>query len=357
MQKRVFSLYLLLNLLPLYGESTESSPFIWPMPKRIVAVGDLHGDIQATRQALRVAGVLHPKRDEWVGEETFLVQVGDQVDRGDDELEVMTLLHNLGKQAQAAGGRVEVLVGNHELMSAQGNFRYATEGAMKKFQRWSSACQFKGLMPPFFSRHLGCDIYHGMQDCGNDNICTRRMEKLGPQARARYLALRSGGTFASKFLAEERKAILIVGDTVFVHAGLLQKHLKGEISSTEAINSMNRDVAAFLRGDSRAPPAKTWGNDGILWTRKFSKGDLCKDTCKQLKKTLRQLPGSVKRMVVGHSVQRGGISPACDAAVWRIDVGLSKGVLATPPQVLEINQDGNVKVLSKSVKALEECRI
>jgi hypothetical protein len=29
-----------------------------------------------------------------------------------------------------------------------------------------------------------------------------------------------------------------------------------------------------------------------------------------------------KRMVVGHTVQRGGISPACAEQAWRIDVGL-----------------------------------
>ncbi|EKX43517.1 hypothetical protein GUITHDRAFT_95409 [Guillardia theta CCMP2712] len=320
------------------------------MPKRIVAVGDLHGDIHATRQALRLAGVLHMKRDEWIGGDTFLVQVGDQVDRGDDEIQVMSLLHRLGKQARAEGGRVEVLVGNHELMSAQGNFRYATKGAMRNFQRWSSICRIKRLMPPFLSRHFGCDIYHGMEDCGDDSICTRRLDKLESDARARYLSLRSGGTFASKFLAEERKAILIVGDTVFVHAGLLHKHFKGEISSTEAINVLNQEVAAFLKGERRAPPSKTWGNDGILWTRRFSKIDLCTDTCKQLKKTLNRLPGNVRRMVVGHSVQRDGISPACDASVWRIDVGMSKGVLATSPQVLEIKQDGSVNILGKSIE-------
>jgi hypothetical protein len=37
--------------------------------------GDLHGDIAATREALRIAGVLHPSRDEWVGGETVVVQV------------------------------------------------------------------------------------------------------------------------------------------------------------------------------------------------------------------------------------------------------------------------------------------
>ena len=31
----------------------------------------------------------------------------------------------------------------------------------------------------------------------------------------------------------------------------------------------------------------------------------------------------VRRMVVGHTVQKTGISSACDDGVWRIDTGMS----------------------------------
>jgi hypothetical protein len=54
-------------------------------------------------------------------------------------------------------------------------------------------------------------------------------------------------------------------------------------------------------------------------------------------------------MVVGHTVQRAGISSACDDEVWRIDTGLSQhygGKL----EVLEI-QSGVVKVLRPGADA------
>ena len=47
----------------------KSSPF----------AGDLHGDLKTTREALRLAGVLHPSRDQWVGGATVLVQVGYRI--------------------------------------------------------------------------------------------------------------------------------------------------------------------------------------------------------------------------------------------------------------------------------------
>lgn len=42
----------------------------YPAPERLVAIGDLHGDIDKARRALRLAGVLHERSEEWVGGET-----------------------------------------------------------------------------------------------------------------------------------------------------------------------------------------------------------------------------------------------------------------------------------------------
>ena len=49
--------------------------------------------------------------------------MGDQLDRGDDERAILALLYRLEQEAQAAGGAVHVLLGNHEIMNAQGDLR------------------------------------------------------------------------------------------------------------------------------------------------------------------------------------------------------------------------------------------
>src|SRR5262245_61138965 len=71
-----------------------SAQFRFSAPGRIVAVGDLHGDLQSTRQALRLARAIDEK-DHWIGGDLTLVQTGDQLDRGDQEREILDLLERL----------------------------------------------------------------------------------------------------------------------------------------------------------------------------------------------------------------------------------------------------------------------
>ncbi|XP_038980870.1 shewanella-like protein phosphatase 1 isoform X2 [Phoenix dactylifera] len=81
--------------------------FVSAPGRRIVAVGDLHGDLAQTRCALELAGVLSPDgQDLWIGGETILVQLGDILDRGEDEIAILSLLRSLNIQAKSDGGAV-----------------------------------------------------------------------------------------------------------------------------------------------------------------------------------------------------------------------------------------------------------
>jgi hypothetical protein len=46
-----------------------------------------------------------------------------------------------------------------------------------------------------------------------------------------------------------------------------------------------------------------------------------------------------KRMVVGHTPQKGGITSACNDRVWRIDIGLASHYGSALAQVLAIDED------------------
>ncbi|KAL4567308.1 hypothetical protein LXL04_022888 [Taraxacum kok-saghyz] len=54
-------------------------------------IGDLHGDLAKARSALELAGVLSSDGlDTWTGHETVLVQLGDILDRGEDEIAILS---------------------------------------------------------------------------------------------------------------------------------------------------------------------------------------------------------------------------------------------------------------------------
>src|SRR5260221_9664491 len=76
-----------------------------PSSDRVVAIGDLHGDLGATRRVLQLAGAIDD-HDAWVGGKLVVVQTGDEIDRGDDDRQILDLIEKLKRDAKAAGGEL-----------------------------------------------------------------------------------------------------------------------------------------------------------------------------------------------------------------------------------------------------------
>src|SRR5688572_33372586 len=91
--------------------------------QRIVAIGDLHGDFEAWR-AIAAASGLADSKGRWTGGNATLVQMGDIVDRGPDSLKIIHDLMKLQREAPKRGGRVIVVLGNHEAMMMTDDMRY-----------------------------------------------------------------------------------------------------------------------------------------------------------------------------------------------------------------------------------------
>ena len=80
--------------------------------------------------------LLHANLETTLPSHHHCTQVGDQLDRGDNEIEILYYLERLQKEAAAAGGALHVLNGNHETMNVDGRFRYATIPGLADFHRW-----------------------------------------------------------------------------------------------------------------------------------------------------------------------------------------------------------------------------
>lgn len=253
----------------------------------MIAIGDLHGDIDATRRALRLAGAID-EQDAWIGGALVVVQTGDEIDRGDQDREVLDLIDKLKREAKDAGGAFLALSGNHEIMNVQRNFSYVTARGFEEF--------------------------------------------AGEQGRG--AAFEPGGRYAA--MLAQRPIFIRVGDTLFVHGGILPKH------ALYGLNRMQNELRAWMLGHSPFAPAIVMEADGPIWTRAYSSAPQAAE-CAALVETLRMLDS--KRMVMGHTVQPQGIRSECDGRAWLIDVGMSK-FYGGPIQVLELIGDA-VKPLAE----------
>ncbi|MET0410643.1 MAG: metallophosphoesterase, partial [Polyangiaceae bacterium] len=167
----------------------------------MVAIGDVHGDLQATRAALRLAGAIDDK-GAWSGGTLTVVQTGDQLDRGDDERAIVDLFERLRREAPTTGGQVVPLNGNHETMNVQGDFRYVTPAGLTTFGGLAQRSHYAAAAPEQF--------------------------------RQRAEAFLPGGQYAS--VLGTRDVIAIVGDSVFVHGGVLPEHV------TLGVERINRET-------------------------------------------------------------------------------------------------------------------
>lgn len=274
------------------AEAPSPSPPTTPL---IVALGDVHGDLASAQEALQLAGATDLE-GRWIGGEMVVVQLGDQTDRGDDEREILDWFERLQTDAAAAGGAFHFLLGNHEIMNAQMDMRYVTEGGFEDFE----------------------DIQAPADDA--------RFNSVPPHARGRVAAFMPGGTYA--IALSDQPVVLVRDRNVFVHGGITPSMARF------GVDELNARTAAWLRGEADEP-AFLRDQDGPIWHRGFSL-DTDAAACETLGETLALLDAD--RMIVGHTVQQGGITSACDGRVWRVDVGLADHY-GGETQVLEIRGD------------------
>lgn len=274
------------------GCTLTAQTWRFPAPGRVIAIGDVHGDLAATRRALRLGGLVDDG-DHWAGGATWVVQTGDVFDRGDDEQAIVDLFERLEGEARAAGGRFVWLLGNHELMNTALDLRYVTPGGFKDFE------DVPGLDLAAFA-------------------------EVPAPARARVAALSPGGPYA-RVLAGQN-VVAVVGDSAFVHGGIVPG-----VAPTLDVDQLA--TRCWLDGHGEMPSLLE-RSDGPVWDRSFGGESV---DCARLDRALAEVGAA--RMVIGHTVQPDGISSACDGRVWRIDVGLAR-YYGGPTQVLELTAAG-----------------
>ena len=200
---------------------------------RIVAVGDIHGAYDALVATLREAGVID-SASRWSGGKTHLVSTGDVLDRGADSRRVMDLLMRLEQEAARAGGRVHLLLGNHEVMNLIGDLRYVADGEYAAYQDVETAEE----------RERWFQQYLASRRAGGDEAAARKAfdRRAPPGFFGHRKALRYDGTYGKWLLT--KPFVVVINDVAFGHGGF--PPVFAELGLAGINTTLKADLRAFI---------------------------------------------------------------------------------------------------------------
>ena len=322
----------------------EEIPWEWSGIERIVVVGDLHGEYENFVKILKGTGVLD-KDLHWTAGNAHLVQTGDIMDRGNDTRKIFDLLIRLEKEAEAAGGMVHVLLGNHEEINLTGAVFSSNSDTM-------TLDQFISFLP---------DSYRKQQE----NSLSKKIPKLRAQGRrisekeskdAFWNSQRKDGSAQRLYVLNLNKeygpwlhrlnVAIKINDIIFVHGGISEKYSRWGL---QEINDRYRlELADVWRAYRNSEPQRIimpsiiYRGDSPLWYRELA--TVPEEDLKEEVDTILNNLGA-KAMIIAHTpkipktekdMQRFG------GRVWIVDTGISR-VYGGPASALII-QNGDFHV-------------
>jgi hypothetical protein len=219
---------LLASLLVLVGGAPEPSRYEWSGIERVVAIGDVHGSHDELARLLRSVGLVDAALA-WAGGEDHLVFCGDLIDRGPDDRRVLDLVMRLQDEAAAAGGRVHVLLGNHEVMNLSRDLRYVHPKGFADFAGDERAEDREAAWRGF--RASAAAVTNGLSRKAFDH-------RYPPGYFARERAFSRDGRYGAWLL--EQPAVIEIDGTLFVHGGLTESVAK------LGLEGINRGVRAGI---------------------------------------------------------------------------------------------------------------
>lgn len=335
-------------------------PAIHDKVYRIIVLGDIHGDYNLLINMLKIAELIEIDNNKiiWIGNNTYVVQVGDQIDRcrpyGNkkciepdttymdeaSDIKILNLCNDLHKQALKYGGAFISLFGNHELMNVDGDMRYVSYLGFKEFDNYIDP------------NNLDLKFKNGVE--------------------ARKYAFKPGNQIAN-MMACTRLACVNIGKHLFVHAGIIDS-LISEINITDIndIETINIAIRLWILGLLKREFVSKIidkSNTSLFWTRIL--GHIPPNVSLNDHRCINHIGNvlnlfKVGSIIVGHTPQSfmysDNINQTCQGRVWRVDNGSSKAFsyfdneikktntisYSRRPQVLEIINDEEYYIIDES---------
>ena len=192
------------------------------------------------------------------------MQLGDVTDREADSLKIVRSLQQLQKEAPRKGGRVIVVLGNHEAMNLTGDYRYTTAGEFAAFADDQSPARRDKL-------------YELNKAAIEASFRAKTPNMTADAIRQAWIASTPLGWVEHKLAwmpsgelgkwATRNPAVAKIGDTLFVHGGLSAEYAK------IPMDELNRRVAAAMAAADESPASVLTDPLGPLWYRGLVRSD------------------------------------------------------------------------------------
>ncbi len=253
------------------NQDNMKPPFLYENVDKIFALSDIEGNYYAFVNLL-IGNHITDENLNWIYGDGHVVLNGDFVDRGYYVTQVLWLIYKLEQEAAAAGGAVHFILGNHEMMNLEGNFKYVRNKYTK----------------------LADDLDISYEDFYDEK------NELGRWMRSKNIIER-------------------INNNLFVHAGISNTLLNEKID-IESLNKIAKDNYGLdLENNTLTIPNLIFGSFGPLWYR-----GLVKDTEDYLKASMNEVNSFLdyyesEKVIIGHSIVED-ISTDYDGKVIRIDL-------------------------------------
>lgn len=315
------------------------------LPERIVAIGDIHGDLEALFLILFDAGIIDIN-GKWIAQNTFVVQTGDIFDKGriipkplanvgvplvlpdgtrntqhtadyikpyniiDNEGEIITLSRDSGTNYIEKIGSAKQQVSHY-------NFKWGNVGDELVILHFLTDLNEQATSGEFGKSRilLCCGNHEIMNVLDFDNILEKEYahpmdtELFDSDFKLRKDILEPGGILARKFSCI-LKVVVIVGNFIFLHGGMNRINM-AKITNIADLNNINTLLRKYLMGETmnstEEEDIQTYfvsDDNSLLWYRMLSEKNVDHINCADILGIFTtKLQNPNFNIVIGHTIQ------------------------------------------------------
>lgn len=254
-------------------------PSIYTLPEKFLAVSDIEGNLEAFVMLLKDAQIMDTNYN-WTFGDGHLFFVGDMFDRGTNVIECLWLLYRLESQAEAVGGKIHFVIGNHDIMNLIYDFRYVAQKYITNSQlmnetlesiyagdtelgRWLRTKNIIEKVEPFIFLHGGISPELNALNLSYDEINYWGRYRMDSLCQTNECSIINGGSdyglywyrgMAEEALSQQEVSgiisdfngdMVVLGHTVFDNVTLLYEDQVICIDMDHEENYMNGSMSAF----------------------------------------------------------------------------------------------------------------